>query len=150
MALDEFPLALTNDEWSRQELLRHEQEVLNELASGNISDLYPGFFTGYNSTPIARLKFLPDRHNIVVEFLVKAFLREYKIKKGKYTGQPMIKYRVEDAFGAETELTVWPTEYKDAKKLMKEGRPIRAQCQVSEFNGAKTLMLRSIEKVYGM
>jgi len=63
-------------------------------------------------------------------------------------GQKMIKYRVADAKGSETELTVWPSEYESAKKLMLDGRPIRAHCQVSEFNGTKTLMLRSIEKAY--
>jgi len=151
MALDDFPISLPTGEWSRQELLRHEQEVLSELASGNIGDLFPGFFIGGGRiTPISRLDRLPNREEIIVEFMVKAFLREFKIKKGKYIGQPMIKYRVGDVEGSETELTVWPSEYKSAKKFMKEGIPVRARCQISEFNGNKTLMLRSIEKVYGI
>jgi hypothetical protein len=150
MALEEFPVSFSTDEWPKQEVLRHEQEVLGEIVSGNLGDLFPGFFTGISATPFSRLKFLPNRHNIVVEFLVKSLLREFKIKTGKYTGQMMIKYRVEDVYGIETDLTVWPSEYKNAKRVMKEGKPIRAQCQVSDFNGEKTIMLRSIEKTYGM
>jgi len=149
-AAADFEVKLEGMEWSRQERLRHEQEVLGELVSGSIDDLYPGFFTGVGATPIGRLKILPDRHEIIVEFLVEAKLREFKIKSGRYTGQPMIKYRVSDAASIETELTVWPSEYKIAKKLLQPGRPVRAICQVSEFNGVKTLMLRHIEKVYGM
>ncbi len=64
-------------------------------------------------------------------------------------GQIMMKYLVEDALGTETELTVWPDQYKMAKKAIGIGRPLRATCQVSDFNGVKTLMLRTLEKVYG-
>ena len=145
---EEFPLKFENVEWSIKEKLQYEMEVFGELISGDLSSLYPGFFTGIGSTLISQLKQLPNRHNIVVEFLVVELLREFKIGKGKYTGQKMIKYRVSDVNGAESELTVWPTEYDSAKKFMKDGVPIRAQCQISDFNGVKTLMLRSIEKVY--
>jgi DNA polymerase III alpha subunit len=141
---------MTGKEWSQQEKLRHEQEVLGELVSGSINDLFPGFFTGYNATPISRLKVLPDRHQIVVEIIIKAFLREFKIKAGRYKGQIMIKYLVEDVMGTETELTVWPDQYATAKKLITVGRPVRAVCQVSDFNGLKSLMLRELEKVYGI
>jgi thiol-disulfide isomerase/thioredoxin len=150
MVIEEFPFKLSDSEWSKSEILRHEQEVLNELVSGDMKDLFPGFFTGANVTPINRLKFLPNRQDIISEFLVKSVLREFKIKKGKYVGQPMIKYKIEDVYGSGTELTVWPTEYKKAKKFMIEGRPIRAHCQVNEFNGVKTLILKSIKNVYGM
>jgi len=150
MAVEEFPIRMPGQEWSQQEKLRHEQEVLGELVSGSLTDLFPGFFTGYNVTPISRLRMLPDRQQIVVEVLIKAFLREFNIKTGKYRGLPMAKYLVEDTIGTETELTVWPDQYANAKKMLKVGRPIRAICQVSEFNGVKSLMLREIEKVYGM
>ena len=148
MALEQFSFNLSKEEWDRPQLLQNEQDVLGEIVSGDIKEMFPGFFTGYRATPISRLKTLPDRHNIAVEFIVMSLLREFKIKSGRYMGQKMIKYRVSDIWGAETELTVWPTEYETAKKFMLEGRPVRAQCQVSEFNNVKTLMLRSIEKVY--
>jgi len=149
MALEDFPASIPGQEWSKQEMLRHEQEVLGELVSGSINDMFPGFFTGYNVTAISRLRMLPDRQQVVVEVIAKAFLREFKIKTGKYIGQMMMKYLVEDTAGAETELTVWPDQYKMAKKVIGIGRPLRATCQVSDFNGVKTLMLRKLEKVYG-
>lgn len=147
--LDEFHFSISNDEWSLQEKLLYEQEVLTELVSGTIKDLFPGFFTGVNITPISQLKILPNRHNIVTEFLVKSS-REFKIKNGKHIGKSMIKYIIEDIFGIETELTVWPSEYKEAKELIKGNLPVRAKCQVNEFNNTKTLILQSIEKVYEM
>lgn len=143
---DECALKISEEEWEKQDLLRHEQNVLGELVTGSVNDMFPGFFTGVGTTPISRLKILPDRHNIIVEFIVKNMLREFKIKSGKYKNRMMVKYRVADVDGAETELTVWPDRYEEAKKIMREGTPIRAQCQVSEFNGVKTLMLREIEK----
>lgn len=150
MALEEFPLNLSGQEWDKPELLRHEREVLGELVSGNLGDLFPGFFTGYNAVPLSRLKKLPDRQEVSVEVLIKSVFREFKIKKpGKYYGKMMIKYFVEDMYGSENELTVWPTEYDRMKKLVGSGGlPIRALCQVSEFNGNKTLMLRELIEVY--
>lgn len=147
MVLEEFPMKLSSEDWEKKDKLQYEKEVLGELVSGTLSDLYPGFFTKM-ATPIEKLKILPDRENIISEFLVKSILREFKMKSGKYIGQMMIKYRVEDVYGNETELTVWPSEYENAKRKMLPGVPVRAACQVSEFNGQKTLMLRTIEKIY--
>jgi DNA polymerase III alpha subunit len=147
---EEFPLKFIGDEWERSDQLRYEREVLGELLSGNLNDLFPGFFTGVNATSVSDLKGLPNRHDINVEFLVLELLREFKIKKGRYSGQSMIKYRVSDAFGVEIELTVWPTEYNVAKQVMKPGSPIRARCQVSDYEGSRGIILRSIERVYNV
>ena len=148
--LEEFPLNLTGQEWDKPQLLTYEREVLGELVSGTLNDLFPGFFTGYNVVPLAKLKTLPNRHEIAVEVLIKSVFREFKIRKpGKYFGKMMIKYFVEDLYGSENELTVWPTEYERVKKIVGEGGiPIRALCQISEFNGNKTLMLRELMAVY--
>jgi DNA polymerase-3 subunit alpha len=147
MALEEFPLNLSKEEWSKKDILKGEQEVLGELVSGTISDMYPGFFSG-STPPFSKLKLYPDRDELVVEFVVKAKLREFKMKTGRNAGKFMIKYSVEDLFGSEIELTVWPTEYEQAKKKMVDGIPVRAICQISDFNGQRTLMLQKIEKVY--
>jgi DNA-directed DNA polymerase III PolC len=147
-SLDEFSLDLTTEEWSKRELLEYEKEVLGELVSGTVLELFPNFFSK-QAVPFKRLKIMPDRENIMAEFIVKDMLREFKIKTGRYTGQMMIKYRIEDAFGDENELTVWPTEYTNAKERIRIGYPARAECQISEFNGQKTLMLRAIKKVFG-
>ena len=147
-SLDELSLDLTTEEWSKRELLGYEKEVLGELVSGTVLDLFPNFFSK-QAIPLKRLRILPDRENIMAEFVIKDLLREFKIKTGKYTGQMMIKYRIEDAFGDENELTVWPTEYTNAKTRIIVGSPVRAECQISEFNGQKTLMLRAIKKVFG-
>ena len=146
-SLNEFPINITHEEWEKPELLKHEQEVLGELVSGTITEMFPGFFTR-TAIPFAKFKVMPDRENVLVEFIVKDLLREFTMRTGKYVGQKMIKYNVEDMYGVQSELTVWPSEYDNAKKLMVPGIPVRAACQISDFNGTKTLMLRSIEKVF--
>ena len=45
MALEEFPVSLSKEDWSKKEKLMYEQEVLGELVSGTITDMYPGFFS---------------------------------------------------------------------------------------------------------
>jgi DNA polymerase-3 subunit alpha len=147
MALEEFPLIKNDEEWTKREKLQHEQAVLGELVSGTIMDMYPGFFSQL-TPPFSKLKTYPDREELIVEFVVKSLLREFKMKTGRNAGKFMIKYRVEDIFGTEIELTVWPTEYETAKKKMLEGTPIRALCQISDFNGQRTLMLQKIEKIF--
>lgn len=150
-AMAEFSLNDDGSEWNRKTLLEHEAAVLGQCLSGSLNEIYDGFFTSINTTPIARLKSLPDRHPIVVEVLVKSALREFTIrKKGRNFGRKMIKYSVEDIEGDSTELTVWPDKYSVAKKLLKDGTPIRATCQVSEFNGQKTIMLMNFQQIYGV
>jgi DNA-directed DNA polymerase III PolC len=148
-ALSEFPMK-TGEEWDRRTLLTNETEVLGQCLSGTINEIYGGFFTGINTTPISRLKLLPNRHEIVVEVLVKSAIREFTIRKeGRNKGRKMVKYSVEDIEGTATELTIWPDQYEMAKRRLGDGVPIRAQCQVSDFNGQKTLMLMRFQEIYG-
>lgn len=150
-SLLEFPFENIKEEWSIKELLVHEREVLGDCISGSLNELYDNFFTGYNITPLSKLTYMPDRAHLVVEVLVKAATREFTIKKqGRNFGKKMVKYLVEDIHGDSTELTVWPAQYKIAKKFLADNTPIRAQCQVSEFSGQKTLMLMSFQSIYGV
>jgi DNA polymerase-3 subunit alpha len=148
-AAKDFSLG-TSAEWDRKTLLEYEADVLGQCLSGSINEIYGGFFTGVNTTPLSRLKGLPNRHEIVVEVLVKTATREFTIRKdGRNKGRKMIKYSVEDIEGTVTELTVWPDQYEMAKRRLGDGIPIRAQCQVSDFNGQKTLMLMKFQEIYG-
>ena len=149
-SLSQFSLNSYPDEWDRKTLLEHESAVIGQCLSGSLNEIYDGFFTGINTTLVSQLKRLPDRHHIVVEVLVKSALREFTIKKkGRNFGRKMIKYAVEDIHGDATELTVWPNMYALAKKVLKDGTPIRATCQVSDFNGQKTIMLMNFQQIYG-
>jgi DNA polymerase-3 subunit alpha len=147
--IGEFSLGIS-DEWDRKTLLENEITVLGQCLSGTINEIYGGFFTGIGTTPLARLKALPNRYEIVVEVLVKAATREFAIKKeGRNQGRKMAKYNVEDIEGTVTELTVWPDQYEMAKRRISAGVPIRAQCQISDWNGQKTLMLMKFQEIYG-
>jgi len=148
-ALQDFQLG-TSEEWDRKTLLENEAKVLGQCLSGSMNEIYGGFFTGVGVTPLSRLKGLPNRYEIVVEVLVKAATREFSIKKeGRNKGRKMAKYSVEDIEGTVTELTVWPDQYEMAKRRLSPDTPIRAQCQVSDFNGQKTLMLMKFQNIYG-
>jgi len=150
-SIAEFPFYPGQSEWSTKELLSHECDVVGECLSGSLNDLYNGFFGGYNVTPLSKLVAMPNRAHLVVEVLVKSATREFTIKKkGRNFGKKMIKYNVEDIEGTATELTVWPQQYAVAKKLLKDNTPIRATCQVSDFNGQKTLMLMGFQAIYGV
>ncbi len=145
--LENFSLNFNNIEWNKQELLRHEQECLGELLSGDINELYNGFFDLINTTPFSRLKMLPDKSAILVEGIIKTIIREFKIKDGRNRGRIMIKYSVEDLAGSQTELTIWPDQYEMAKKYLDVGKPFKAQCLVSEFNNVKSIVLKEFLKV---
>lgn len=150
-ALSDFPFSPKKEEWSVEELLRNEYETLGTCLSGNLNDLYNGFFIGYNITPLSKIAFLPNKHNVNVEILVKSVIKEITIKKpGKNKGKKMLKYLVEDIEGASTELTIWPTQYAIAKKYISDKTPIRAQCQVSDFNGQKSLSIVAFQEIYGV
>lgn len=147
-----FSYPFSGNEWGKQQKLRYELEVLGEMVSGTIQDLFPGFFNSIDTVNLGRLKSFPDRHEIKVEVMVQKILREFKIKTGKYAGQMMIKYLVfdpKDPLNNLIELTVWPSEYERAKKMIKEGMPLKCIAQVSVFNQAHTLMLRKVERIYG-
>ena len=149
---ENFDLKFTGSEWNAQQKLRYEQDILGGLISGTINELFPRFFTGTLVTPLSKLKVLPDRHEIITEVLVQSKIKEFKIKKenSRYVGQIMMKYRIVDIDGVENELTIWPSKVEEFKKLVGDGGlPIRAKCQVSNYNGANTLMLMDLLKVYG-
>lgn len=148
MAMEDFPIKFSGLEWNRQEKLRYEKEVLGELVSGSINDLFPNFFNGYGTTPIARVKTLPSGYKIVVEVIVKSLLREFKIKKGKSAGKKMAKYVIEDIDNTETELTIWPEDYERYKKVLSIGQPVRISCVVNEYNGTKSLILDEVQGIY--
>jgi DNA polymerase III alpha subunit len=146
--INEFSVSFSNDEWSTQEKLRYENEVLGELISGSVYDMFPGFFTDVMVTYISRIKNLPNRQRIMVEVVVKSLLREFEIKSGKSAGKKMAKYLIEDKNGTETELTVWPSEYERVRDAIIVGRPMRAACEVNDFNDTKSLILLEIQQIY--
>lgn len=107
-AAEEFPFNFDDGEWHTPQKLKYEQEVLGELVSGNIYDLYPGFFQQHGITPISHIRRMPDGAEIMTEGII-TLSREIKIKKeGRLKGKVMAKYQVEDVFGSQTEMTVWP------------------------------------------
>jgi len=148
MALNDLVIDINGNEWDKKELLLNEQEVLGELVSGTVDDIFPNFFTKQSSASLKNLKQLPDKHSVFVEVMVKELNREIRLKSGKNRGKLMLKYTLEDIYGNEVDLTVWPDDYKRAKLYLKEGRPVKINASVNEYNGSKGLILQKICEVY--
>jgi DNA polymerase-3 subunit alpha len=132
------------EEWTLEEKLKYENEVLGEFVSGTINDLYSGFFTG--STPeFSRVKNMPDNHTLRIEAIVADF-KEDKIKKaGKNKGKSYARCSVTDTVGESLSMTVWPEQWIKYKGLLVVGAPIKAIVKVSDWNNTKTLVLENLE-----
>jgi DNA polymerase-3 subunit alpha len=147
-AIKEFAVNYYDDEWSKSELLAYELEILGEMISGDISELFPNFFNKNNAILISRLFKFCNKDNIKIEFVLKNIIREFKIKNGSNSGQKMSKYLISDLENSEIELIIWPDEYKKYKNILQIGIPIRAICQINDFNGVRSLILKEIENIY--
>lgn len=145
--IGDYSIKIGQDDWTKREKLQNEMEVLDEMVSGNLEDLYPNFFIKSGVTPLSRIKRMPDRHEITTEVVIKAILRDFKIKNGRNAGRSMLKYQVEDLNGTQSEMTVWPDYYEFAKKYLVSGSPLRAKCQINEYNGTKSLVLQKVIKL---
>lgn len=145
---DEFSLNIPNNEWSLQEKLRYEQEVLGELVSGTLRDLYPNFFIDHNDILVYKSK--PNKTEVIIEFLITEEPKEFKIKTGKSAGKVMRKYRISDVNGMDSELIVWSQNVHKADKFFTLDRPVSAKCRVNKYNGQTNFEFVSIERVYGL
>jgi len=81
-----------NDRWTLKEILQGEQETLSEYLSGNIGDLYNGFFTGVNITPLSMIKSISNGQALKIE----AVIMGSKLKKTKKYGKPYLDCQIQD------------------------------------------------------
>lgn len=148
LALDEFECNIIGKEWDKKELLMYEKQVLGELISGNIDDLYPNFFIRQDNYSLSSLRSLPSGSSIMLECIVKSLSREIRLKSGKNRGKVMGKYNIEDLFGNSSELTVWPDDYSKIKEVFVDGIPIKIVGTINEYNGSKSVILNKVQSIY--
>lgn len=132
-------------EWNKKEILEAEGATLGEYISGDINDLYEGFFTK-QGTPLKRLKKLADGTPIRVEAVVEK-IAQPKTKTGKSKGKQYGNCTIVDRHGTSTTMKVWSNVWGKIKDQIKEGRPIRALCRVNIYKGNYMIVLNSLEKV---
>lgn len=107
-------------EWSTPELYALEKTFLGESFI-NKSEAYVGFFDK-PSTSIREIRNMHDRESIIsIRAEIKSVF-EFKVKKenSKYLGEPMVKATIEDQYGEQITLTIFPTKWKEVKSKIRE------------------------------
>ena len=132
-------------EWDKKAILEAEAATLDEYISGDINDLYEGFFTGENIVPLAKLKILPNGYTIRTEAIV-ADVAKHKLKRGRNAGKVYGKCMLSDVDKTNAAITIWPEQWAKFESIFTAGRPIRAVCKVNEYQGIHSLVLEKLEK----
>lgn len=108
-------------DWSMPELYALEKSYLGESFICNKSNAYVNFFDN-KSLPIKYIKEMHDKENLSS---IKAEIKnifEFKIKKegSKLLGEYMVKALIEDQYGDQITLTIFPKQWKDFKSKMRQ------------------------------
>lgn len=141
--LKDFDVDIKKDEWTKQEQLRGEQEVLGELLSGDVGDLFEGFFTNKGTT-FDQIQNLPRNYGVRVEAIITA-IKSRKLKRGKNAGRSYAEYSISDKNNNTIQLTVWPDQFVKFKDVLTVGTAAKIVAKVNIYNNARTLVLERIE-----
>lgn len=144
--MSDFEYDMPIEEWDKETLGKHENDVLGEYVSVDINDVYGGFFTGKGVTPFNRLKKIADKTAIRVEAVIQG-INQRKIKSGSNKGRQFGTCSLTDANGDAAELTAWPEHWNKHKEHFVAGRPIRAICKINIYKGNTNLVLDRLEGV---
>ncbi|KKN37894.1 hypothetical protein LCGC14_0759030, partial [marine sediment metagenome] len=136
---------LGNEEWDKQEILKGEGETLGDYISGDINDVYGGFFSN-KGTPLKKLKKLADGTPVRVEVIVEN-VSQPRTKSGKNKGNVYGSCTVMDRNKDSTTLKIWSNSWKHVKEQIIVGKPIRALCRVNIYKGNHMLVLSTLEQV---
>lgn len=107
--------------WSLPELYALEKSYLGESFVCGKDKAYVGFFDNH-STPIKDIKQMHDKEIIPsIRAEVKSVF-EFKVKKetSKFLGENMIKATIEDQFGEQITLTIFPNKWKEVRSRIRD------------------------------
>jgi DNA polymerase III alpha subunit len=112
-------------DWSIPELYALEKLFLNETFICNKKDAYikqdqTKFFNDMEST-IKKVKQMTNNEMVPSLKAEIKTIFEFKVKKAtsKYLGKPMLKCDIQDEFGEEITLTIFPDKFNEIQELMK-------------------------------
>ncbi len=109
-------------EWSLPEMYALEKSYLGEAFICPKKDAYGKFFKEGSSMTLAEAKKLPNKKVVPsIKAEVKSVF-EFKIKKetSKFFGLTMAKVTIEDEFGDQCSLTIFPDRWEKINKRLKE------------------------------
>jgi DNA polymerase-3 subunit alpha len=146
--LEKYPLAESEEEWQRDELLKNEKEVLGRCISGSMHEVFGSFFKrgSSNVTMLSDIPMLKTKTKIKIEVIINNKIKEFTIKNGNNKGKKFAKYAIEDVEGNLSELTLWADDYEKFGPIFQDGMAIKAICQVNEYMGTKSISLEKLER----
>lgn len=149
--IDQVKVPAYNIEWNRKDFLLNEREVYGRTISGSLHEIFKGFFKANSSvTPLRKVKEHRAGDKIKIEVIINSKIKEFTVKKpGKNFGKKFAKYLVEDADGTTTELTLWMDDYQQYNHLLQDGLPMKAICEIGEYQEQLTLSLSTLEGILG-
>jgi DNA polymerase III subunit alpha len=117
-----YPWPVIKD-WTLSEQFALERSYLGEAFICSKKEAYTNFFNS-KSVPIKDIKEMSNKENIP---FIKAEVKnifEFKVKKetSKFLGKEMVKAVIEDEFGDQIGLTIFPDRWENIKRQMKEYR----------------------------
>lgn len=126
------------DEFSFDELLAMEKEILGMYVSGHPLDKYKTLIRVQNLPDIAAADKLPDKADVTMICTIKD-IRPHTTKKGA----KMAFAAVEDMSG-EMELIIFPQVFAASENLLSSAGAVMLDAHVSEDNGEKKLIADGI------
>lgn len=114
-----YPWPEDNNDWTLAEKYALERKYIGEGLSANKIQAYPGFFNASAPKFIEYPLMFPDPGEAGEHYQIKPFLAEvksffeFKVKKekSKSFGKPMAKVVIEDPWGHQTTMTVFPIQW---------------------------------------
>ncbi len=116
----EFPW-VNDPEWTKPELYALEKHYLGEAFACSKREAFGEFFKGNKHFNLSQLKSCGDRTPLTsVKAEIKSIF-EFKVKKvnSKYFGQEMLKVLIEDEFGVQAGLTIFPDRWRLIKQKVR-------------------------------
>ncbi len=137
---------LGNEEWTKKEILVAEGETLGDYLSGNINDVYSGFFTNKGVIPLNKIKKMADGTPVRVEAIIES-IAQPKHKSGRNKGHMYGNCTIIDINKDNITMKIWSDKWKKVKDKIITGRPIRAICRINVYKDNYMLVLNTLEKV---
>lgn len=111
-----------NENWQPKESYALEVHYLGESFTYKKHNIYSQFFNDSETTPLLKVKKMNDRDKLKsVKGEIKDFV-ELKVKKeeSKYYGKVMVKALIEDMYGEQCYMTIFPDKWEEVQKRIKE------------------------------
>ncbi|HEY2574430.1 MAG TPA: DNA polymerase III subunit alpha [Verrucomicrobiaceae bacterium] len=129
-------------EWSKEEVMTFEKELLGFYVSGHPLDKYRGVFDSPKVTRLADLEEAADRGGSVN---CAGFIQKMEVKFTRKDNRAFATFTLED-FSGSTEVIAWNESYEKFKPLIKDGAAIgvRARCKRDDRTDAVQLTVQEI------